>query len=457
MNKRTQRMKYIVTDFVVAALMWFVFNIVRFYVMAGYFGFHGFSDYMTHYNLVKGQVLIPFFWVVLSYYSGYYNQPLGKSRLEEFVTTFYTGLTGVLLIFFLVILNDLPDNEMIYYKLFFALFFLSFTTMYISRLCITQAAAKKIRQREWTVKTLVVGKGEKADYIARLLERPVDAVAYSIEGFVDPDCPGDLTEMIAERQVSEIIVSIDSDDDADLLRMLQLLYKYHLPIKIPLSNHKILTGGIKTRSITGVPLIDLASSALSESGKNIKHTTDVLVAGVMLLALSPVYVALALQIKLSSKGPVFFRQERIGHGGRPFVIYKFRTMVENAENDVPMLSSSDDSRITGFGHFMRKYRLDELPQFWNVLKGDMSLVGPRPERKYFVDKIVQTAPWFHLLQNIRPGISSWGMVKYGYATTVPQMIERANYDIIYYENMSLLIDLKVLIYTIRTILMGRGV
>jgi exopolysaccharide biosynthesis polyprenyl glycosylphosphotransferase len=457
MNERTQRLKYIVTDFVVTALAWAAFCAVRLYITAGCFDFHGFSNYMARCNTVKGQVLIPFFWIVLSYYSGYYNQPLGKSRLEEFITTFYTGLTGALLIFFSVILNDLPDNEMIYYKSFFALFLLSFFMIYFSRLSITQAAAKRIRKREWTVKTLVVGKGEKAEYVSRLLERPVDAVAYSIEGFVDPDSREDLTTLIAEKQISVIIVSIDSEDDADLLKMLHSLYKYHLPVKIPLSNHKILTGGMKTRSITGVPLIDLASGTLSEAGKNIKRSAEVLTAAFMLLLLSPLFLLLALPVKLSSKGAVIFKQERIGYRGKPFMIYKFRTMIENAEDNTPQLSSVNDKRITGFGRFMRKYRLDELPQFWNVLKGDMSLVGPRPERAYFVDKIVQTAPWFYLLQNIRPGISSWGMVKYGYATTVEQMVERAGYDIIYYENMSLFVDLKVLIYTVRTILMGRGI
>jgi exopolysaccharide biosynthesis polyprenyl glycosylphosphotransferase len=457
MNERTQRIKYVVTDFVAIALMWFVFNIVRFHVVAACFGFTSLSGFMTHCNAVTGQVLIPFLWVALSYYSGYYNLPLGKSRLEEFIATFYTALAGALLIFFSVILNDLPENEFIYYKLFFTLFALSFLLMYISRFCITQAAAGKIRRREWTVKTLVVGKGEKADSVARLLQHPVDAVAYSIEGFADPDCPGDLTAVIAEKQIAVIVVAIDSENDADLQKMLDLLYRYHLPIRIPLSNHKILTGGMKTRSITGVPLIDLASSAMSESGKNIKRTIDILVSGAMLVLLSPLYAVLALQIRLSSRGDVIFRQERIGYAGKPFTMYKFRTMVENAEADGPMLSSFRDERITGFGRFMRKYRLDELPQFWNVLKGDMSLVGPRPERAYFVERIVQAAPWYYLLQNIRPGISSWGMVKYGYASTVPQMIERIGYDIIYYENMSIFVDLKVLIYTVRTILMGKGI
>ena len=176
-----------------------------------------------------------------------------------------------------------------------------------------------------------------------------------------------------------------------------------------------------------------------------------------LLLLSPLFVYIAWRVKRDSEGPVLFKQERIGYLGRPFMIYKFRTMRLDAEKAGPLLSKVDDERITPFGHILRKYRLDELPQFWNVLKGDMSLVGPRPERKYFIDQIVRRVPYYYLLHNVRPGITSLGMVKYGYAGNVDQMIERLEYDMLYYENMSLAMDLKILIYTVITVVTGKGI
>jgi lipopolysaccharide/colanic/teichoic acid biosynthesis glycosyltransferase len=184
---------------------------------------------------------------------------------------------------------------------------------------------------------------------------------------------------------------------------------------------------------------------------------DKCIAALALVLLSPVYLYIARRVKKDSPGPALFRQERIGYRGRPFMMYKFRTMYTGSENDGPLLSSENDSRVTPFGRLMRKYRLDELPQFWNVLKGDMSLVGPRPERRYFIDRIVKKAPFYYLLHNVRPGITSLGMVKYGYASTVDEMIERLEYDMLYYENMSLVLDMTILVYTVKTVLTGKGI
>jgi lipopolysaccharide/colanic/teichoic acid biosynthesis glycosyltransferase len=188
----------------------------------------------------------------------------------------------------------------------------------------------------------------------------------------------------------------------------------------------------------------------------LKRVIDVVGSGLFLLLACWVYAFTAVMVKLSSPGPVFYRQARIGKNGLPFNIIKFRSMYVDAEKQGPALSSDHDPRITKWGRFMRKVRLDELPQFWNVVKGDMSIVGPRPERQFFIDQIVKIAPHYRHLHRVRPGLTSLGQVKYGYAETVAQMVERLKFDILYIENMSLAMDFRVLLYTFKIILEGRG-
>jgi len=467
MNKRKQIFKYIISDFLTATFVWMVLNIIRYYEVAQYESYtFSLSSFLLSNRVIEVQIIIPFFWLTLYYFSGYYNQAFGKSRIYELFTTFISVSIGVVLIFFLVILNDLPPSFEIYYIIFFSYYFAQFFSTYVGRFLITSHALRKTQRHEWTSNVFIIGTGTTA----AKAQIDINKLGYRIIGFIktednslanikDSEILGtmdNLPELIATHKIDELIVIPETENEEKTIQILYSLYHYKRPIKVWMKkNVSLFRTEVKT--IHGIPLIDVTANNFSEAGKNIKYAFDKIISVLALLILSPLYAYIAICVKMDSKGPVFFRQERIGYMGRPFMIYKFRTMYVDAAEQGFLLTDKNDRRVTRFGRFLRKYRLDEIPQFWNVLKGDMSLVGPRPEQRYYIDQIVKKAPYYYLLHNVRPGITSWGMVKFGYAENVDKMIERLNYDIMYYENMSLTLDLTILIYTIKIVFTGKGV
>jgi exopolysaccharide biosynthesis polyprenyl glycosylphosphotransferase len=263
--------------------------------------------------------------------------------------------------------------------------------------------------------------------------------------------------IIRENNVEEVIIAIESTEHADIERILNLLIDTNVIIKAIPSMYDILTGKVRMSTIFGTPLIQISHQLMPAWQENLKNIIDIFFSSLALIILSPLCIFLMIGVKLSSKGPVFYSHERIGRNGKPFTIYKFRSMYSDAEMNGPELSSENDSRITPFGRFMRRSKLDEIPNFVNVLKGEMSLVGPRPERKHFIDLIVSKAPIYTQLLKVKPGITSWGQIKYGYAENVEQMVNRMKFDLLYIENMTLYVDFKIIIYTLMIIFKGRGI
>ncbi len=471
MNIQRQRFKYIVSDLVATALGWTVFYMYR-YDMTGHLAFPTLWDFMTSPTVKANLMLSPLVWVAMFAFSGYYQQPYFKSYVEELQTTLSSILFGALLFFFSIVIDDIPlvDDDLlalikmpqvpprVYLQILLTMYGCVFVPVYLGRYFITHHTNRDIARGRLGLRTLVVGNGRAAAALQKELAGQRQNNGYQVVECVAQTEPAtSLRCRLTDHDIEAVILAPDHRDRKVIYRLIYTLLPYGCPILLRAREDEFFEGCVRTRSLTALPMLRFGEECIPPFRRNLKRATDIVVALAALVVLSPVLLILALWTALDSPGPVFYSQERIGRLGRPFRMYKFRSMRVDAESSGPQLSKTDDPRITPLGHVMRKYRLDELPQFWNVLRGDMSLVGPRPERAYYIERIMETAPQYSLLLQLRPGITSWGMVKYGYAGDVFQMIERMRYDLMYLDNCTIPMDLKIIGYTIRTVLTGKGI
>ena len=471
MNKRLHTLKYILFDFTSALISWALFYTYRKIYIESAFSNQPFTSLITH-KFILGISIIPFCWLLLYYLSGYYKDIYRKSRLKELAQTFITILIGTTILFFTSILDDQVVDYSQYYRLYGSLFFIQFALTYLPRLVLTSITNHKVHTRKIGFNTILIGGNGKAIDIYHKIEKQPRSVGNRFVGFIsiydEVDYSlekhikrlGSLSEVkrvIDDYQIEEVIIALESTEHQEIERIINFLDDKNVIIKVLASMYDILTGKVKMAHIYSTPLIQISHNLMPTWQQQTKQLIDFISSVAALIFFSPVILFLSIGIKLNSKGPVLYSHERIGQFGKPFTLYKFRSMYVDAESKGPMLSSINDDRITSFGKFMRKSKLDELPNFYNVLKGDMSLVGPRPERKFYIDQIVEKAPHYLHLQKVKPGITSWGQVKYGYAENVEQMIERLQYDILYIENMSVYVDFKIIIYTILKILKGKHI
>lgn len=471
MNRSWQVAKYLFFDFLAAALAWAAFYVYRKEVIEPeYFGGWDVPFEITS-KFFLGLIIIPTCWITLYYIIGFYKNIYRRSRLLELGQTFATSLVGVTIIFFTLILDDWIASYKNYYQLYLALFTFHFTLTYLFRLILTTQTIHKIHKRKIGFNTLIIGSNKKAKQIFSDINNQFRPAGNKFVGFIGVDGNDDsiladhlpqlgkidnIEEILEKQKIEEVIIALETKEHEKLSNILTIIENRQVTIWGIPDLFDLLTSMTKANTIFGSPLLKISNGLMPGWQENTKRLLDVVLSLFAMIIFFPVFAVLAIIIKGTSKGPVFYKQERIGRFGKPFYIYKLRSMVVDAENGTPALSSEDDSRITKIGKFLRKTHLDEIPQFFNVLTGSMSLVGPRPEREFFIKQIVKRAPHYTHLHKLRPGITSWGQVKYGYASNVDEMVERLTYDMMYLKNISLYVDFKILIYTIMVSVKGSG-
>ena len=464
MSKSKEKIFLLLIDFLMINAAWFVYSYIR--LETGWFALFTAPEFFVP------MIVIYFYWLIIFTFVGMYRTWFASSRFDEISTLFKATFFGIFLLFFLIFIDDYMHNVATATRILIFIYWGLFLVFVGSGRIIIRSV-----QRNLLIKGigrrygLVIGFNDKGKEVLDSISN-APALGIDIEAFVAvknenigseyngikvEGTTERLVEIIEKYNAKEIIIALEKEDHDVLVDVISKTEGKNLSLKIVPDLYEILSGQARTSQIYGMPLIDIMPELMPEWEKKLKRLMDIIVSLLILLLSVPITILTSIAIKIDSKGPIFFKQERLGQNGKPFKVLKFRSMIVDAEKHTgPVWSQKNDPRVTKMGRFVRKARIDEIPQMFNVLKGEMSLVGPRPERAFFVEKLSQEIPYYKRRLKVRPGVTGWAQIKHKYDETIDDVKIKLRYDLFYIENMSIRMDFKILLRTVFVVLFGKG-
>ena len=458
MSKRDEIILLFVSDLISINLAWAIYYYIR--IESGWIPFANPTSFLVP------LVVIYFYWIIIFSFAGLYQHWFIRSRFDEFSSVIKAVSIGCFVLFFVIFLDDALTNSHVISRFLILIYWSLMIIMVGSgRILIRGFQMSLLEKGIGQRNTVIIGNGQRAKYLFNIMSK-FPQLGYKLLGFVSLKKSGEsdnilgelknISEIVKRREVSEAIIALEQNEKEKLLDVLRFCSDIKINLKILPDTYEIVSGLVKTNQIYGVPLIEVMPGIMSYGAKLFKRIMDITISMFLLLLLSPFLIISVLLIKITSKGGVFYNQIRVGKGGKLFTMYKLRTMFENAEEYGPEWAGEKDPRITGFGKVLRKTYFDELPQMFNVLKNEMSLVGPRPERPHFVEILKKEIPYYYKRLNIKPGITGWAQIKHKYDSSLDDVRVKLQYDFYYIENMSLKLDFKIIINTIIVVVFMKG-